>query len=81
MCPQILPNILVPNVAPFTRGAITNIGNLYSLAQENPQQETQCHFQQSSVSRWCAELGTNLIGPCVIKLHVTALYYRDCLEN
>lgn len=80
-CPQIPPNIPVTNEVPFTGDVITNIRNLYSLAKENPQQETQCQFQQSSVNRWCGALGTNLIGPCVIKLHVTALYYTDCLEN
>ena len=81
MWPQILPNFLVTNEAPFTGDAITNTRNLYSFAQENPQQETQCHFQHFSVNMLCGVLGTNLIGPCIIKLHVTALYYWDCLEN
>ena len=81
MWQQILPNFLVTNVAPFTGDAITNTRNLYSLAQENPQQETQCHFQHFSVNMLCGVLGTNLIGPCIIMLHVTALYYSDCQEN
>ena len=79
--PQILPNIPVTNEGPFTGDAIPNTINLYSLAQENPHHETQCHFQWSSVNMWCGVLDTNLIRPCVIKLRVTALYYRDCLEN
>jgi len=42
---QILHDMLFTAEAQFTHNGITNIRNLHSLVQENPQQQTQGHFQ------------------------------------
>jgi hypothetical protein len=80
--PHILCDVLFTDKGQCTRGVITSTWNSHSWAHENPYEVAVFHFQHSfSVNALCGGLGNNHIRPHVIQGYLTALYYRNFLEN
>jgi hypothetical protein len=79
---HVLPDIIFMDEAQFTCDHITSTCYFYSWVHENSHEVAEHYFQYHfSVNVWCGILGNNFVGPHFIEGLLTAVYYRDFLQN